>query len=235
MNRDSAACCVARLGVVFGILGGAACGSDAPVTMRQPIAVTVRADGVALAGATVWVGAERRGLTGADGLVRTAAVGPVGLTVGLTVDCPVGHHLAQPPASFVLGRGDSTQSGTHRVEVECARDRAQAVVLVRGSGRVSESVRLDGREVARLDAEGLAHVLVAMAPRTRFEVEVGGPLPERVARATFTMPLGEDVFVFDVPPPPAPPPVAPPRVRGGRGGRVWTPMPLFVPRSERPR
>jgi hypothetical protein len=229
MNRRSAAAvCVGGAWATLALVAG--CGADAPSSTVIPLVVRVSADGLAIAGATVRLGADARGVTGGDGLVRTAAVGSAGTPVELGVDCPAGHHLVRPPAPFVLG-----PAAPRHVEVECARDLARAVVVVRGRGRATEPVRLDGREVARLDGEGLAHVAVAMAPHTRFEVAVGDALGDASARATYTMPAREDVFFFEAPPP-APPPSPSSRPTGSsRRVRTFIPMPHFSPRAVRPR
>ena len=243
VNRDSVRRCLAACGLGGALLAG--CGRDAPEATVLPLVVSVRADGLALPGATVRVWSETRvgapagggaAVSGADGLVRTTAIGVAGTAVRVEVTCPAGHHLAQPAAPFVLGPAGAQPAAPRRIALECARDVAQAVLLVRGSGRAAEPVRVDGREVARLDAEGLAHVLVAMAPRTRFELEVGAPVGDGAARATFTMPAGADVLFFDAPPRPASP--APPsRVRPARPGstRGLVRMPRRLPLTTRRR
>ena len=176
------------------------CGDAPPAPTEQPLVVTIRSDGLTLSGAIVRIGSELRGTAGADGVVRTTASGLAGTAVLVTVECPAGNHLERPVVPFVLGPSREQMPAPRRIDVECVRDSAQAVVIVRASGRTAESVRIDGREVGQLDAEGLAHVLVAMAPRTRFQVSLGDVATESAQRATFTMPAREDVFFFDAPP-----------------------------------
>lgn len=175
------------------------CGEGTPEPTVVPLLVTVRTDGLALPGAIVRVGSDPRGTTREDGIVRTSASGLAGTAVLVTVDCPDGHHVERPVVPFVLGPPREQLPAARRIDVECARDSAQAVVIVRAAGRAQEPVSIDGRAVAQLDAEGLAHVLVAMAPETRFQVSVGDSTIDSAQRATFTMGVHEDYFFFEAP------------------------------------
>jgi len=209
-----------------------ACGGGAPEPTVLPLLVSVKTDGLPLPGAIVSLGSERRGITPADGLVRTSAAGFAGTAVVVVVTCPAGHHNEHPVVPFVLGPPSGELPTPRRIEVDCARDRAEAVVVVRGRGRTLEPVQIDGRTVGQLDAEGLAHVLVAMAPQTRFQVSVGASAADSAQRATFTMPVREDVFFFDAPPRAA---VETPRPQRRPGGRRVVHLPQRLPRVGRMR
>jgi hypothetical protein len=64
-------------------------------------------------------------------------------------------------------------------------------------------VKLGGREVARTDAAGVAHLAMRMMPNTTFRLQIDTAarpdLAPQSPGATFTVPDTDEVFLYDQP------------------------------------
>lgn len=196
------------LGIPF--MAGA-CG-DPPPPPRFPVTFTAVSDpGVPLAGVTMTAnGAAIPGETGADGVLRVFLSGPEGSPVQIGARCPEGHREADdlPLITLreVVGLDPAARDRGLEVGVRCRPLQRHGVVVVRAHGEQPQPnvpVMIDGREVARTDASGVAHVPLDMPPGASFQVLLAtASLPNlrpQDPRLSFTFPDDDEVFVFDQP------------------------------------
>ncbi|GAB4199389.1 MAG: hypothetical protein OHK0013_09480 [Sandaracinaceae bacterium] len=180
------------------------------------------------------------GTTDASGTLRINLRAPYGTQIAVTATCPPGHRAPQMVPSIALHpvRSLDPAVAARGIEhsIQCLPEQRDAVVIVRATGApqvVGIPVLLDGREVARTDEAGVAHIAVSKAPNSSFRLELAAASispylqPQQPAH-DFTVP-DEDVFLqfeqtFSFAPPP------PPR---RRVARPRTPV-LAVPRRPTP-
>jgi hypothetical protein len=197
-----------------GILGLAAlaavagCGEEAPPP-RFPVTFTAVSDpGEGLAGVQLTANGAPIGQTGEDGRLHVDLTGPEGSPVQIGATCPEGHRA---PASLplitlrhVVSLDPNTAALGLQVSIACPPAQRHGVVVVRAGGDQAHPdvpVLIDGREVARTDASGVAHVALDMQPGQSFQVllaTVDQPLLRpQSPRQSFTFPDGDELFVFD--------------------------------------
>ncbi len=161
------------------------------------------------------------GRTGEDGVLVQRLRAPYGTTIPIHASCPEGYRAAStvPTIRFdpVRSLDPSVAARGIEITVRCPPSERDAVVIVRASGTplvAGVPVLVDGREVAHLDAGGVAHVPLRYAPNTRFRVELAAATinpslePPRPAH-DFAIADSDTYLVFDQPftfNPPAPPP-----------------------------
>jgi hypothetical protein len=181
-----------------------ACGEDEPPP-RYPVTFEATSDHRPLEGVVLSVGQQVLGQTDADGVLHVDLTGPEGARVPITAQCPEGHRSPESLPEIVLRPVISLDPAAAargiELSVPCPPDRRVAVVMVRTDGQADLPVYVDGRERARTDASGAAHVRLAMAPDTTFQVRLATttrPLlrPQEPSMA-FTLPDADQVFVFD--------------------------------------
>jgi hypothetical protein len=231
-------------------VGIAACGEPPPLPVF-PITFIAESDpGTPLPGVTLTVAGAAPAQTAADGTVRVELSGEEGTSVPVTATCPEGYRHAAPLSPIVLrttvGVGGAPAPGL-RVGVQCLPEMRHGVVVIRAGGtgtatRAGLPVMIEGREVARTDSSGIAHVSLNMPPGQSFQVllataTVSPMLRPQDPQLTFVFPDANEIFAFDenfdeeAPPEPehhrrrraAPPPTAGPvlipvRIPSG-GGR----------------
>ena len=155
----------------------AACGSDGPPpTPRHPVTFLAEADpGVPLEGVTVTANGEDLGASDGAGTLAAVLDGASGTMVQIAYTCPEGHVQPERPKPLVLTAFQALdpEAGPRSLQMrlECPPDSRQAVIVVK-TGQPDLPVLVDGEEVARTDASGVAHHLVQGAPGTRYRVEV---------------------------------------------------------------
>lgn len=172
---------------------------------RYPFTFTAQADGQPLEGVEITVNERSVGRTNAEGVLRVDLTGPEGAHVRINASCPEGHRNATEPQTLPLRRVQSLDvaAAARGIEVvfSCPPERRNAVVVVRTHDRGDIPVLLDGREVARTDASGAAHLHVAMEPGTTFTVLLDTRSNERLRPSSpsqaFTVPDRDEVFVLD--------------------------------------
>jgi hypothetical protein len=187
-----------------------------------PITFIAESDpGVPLAGVTVTVAGAAPAQTAADGTVRLELSGEEGTSVPVGATCPEGYRSAPALSPIVLRTtvavGGAAAPG-FRVTVSCLPQTRQGVVVIRAGGtgtapRSGLPVMIEGREVARTDSSGIAHVSLNMAPGQSFQVLLATATASPMLRPqdpqlTFVFPDANEIFAFDenfdeeVPPPP---------------------------------
>jgi hypothetical protein len=191
--------------VTLALLLLCACGNDAAVPQRFPFTFSAHSDGEPLASVRVLVGGRPIGTTNAQGLLQIDLTGPLGAPVQVNAACPTGHRSPAEPQVHNLRRVQSLDPLTQRRGIEvtfaCPPERREAVVVVRTHDQNGVPVFLDGREAARTDESGAAHLHVAMAPGTTFQVMLDTRFNERLRprspSQSFTLPDADEVFVLD--------------------------------------
>jgi hypothetical protein len=137
-------------------------------------------------------------------MLALSLTGREGETASLAAQCPQGHRnpddlpeLLLRPITDVEGRSQRAM----RIDIPCRPELRDGIVVVRSSGYADLPVLLDGREVARTDESGIAHVAVRMAPHASFSVQLAtAHMPDLRPQApsrTFTVPDSHEIFVFD--------------------------------------
>ena len=173
------------VGVVLGssiaALSALGCGEPPPPPVF-PITFLAESDpGTPLAGVTITVAGASPTQTGPDGTVRVQLSGEEGSSVPVTAACPPGHRDAPALSPIVLrttaGVGGAPAPGL-RVGISCLPTTRHGVVVIRAGGsgaapRAGLPVMVEGREVARTDASGVAHVALDMVPGQSFQVYSG--------------------------------------------------------------
>lgn len=124
----------------------------------QPFAIALRVvsdPGEGLAGAVVALGDAAPQLTDASGVLWARVHGREGDTVPVVVRCPAGYRSPDEAVPLVLRRFvDPGAVPQH--EVACAPLTRTLVVAVRAPGGRDLPVLVDGQELARTDASGVA-------------------------------------------------------------------------------
>jgi hypothetical protein len=183
----------------------AGCGEDTEPPPRYPFTFTAHADGDPLTAVQVLVNEAPVGTTNAEGVLRVDLTGPPGSAVRVQAVCPAGHRSAQEAQVHTLRRvaalDPATASRGIEVTFGCPPEHRTGVVVVRTHEQPGIPVMLDGREVARTDESGAAHVRVAMAPGTTFQVMLdtrhNALLRPSSPNQSFTLPDHDEVFVLD--------------------------------------
>jgi len=193
------------LAVVVGLaaLGGGC--EEEPAATSFPVRFRALADGVPVEGARIGAGGAELGVTGPDGRLDVTLAGSEGRVVPVTADCPDGYRDPREPPRLTLQRlrqlDERDRLRRVRIDVECRPEERTAMLLVRAGGLEAIPVLVDGREVARTDAHGLAHVALTSPPHERFDVvlrtdHLEDVLPRNPPH-TVTVPDRDEVFVID--------------------------------------
>jgi hypothetical protein len=150
--------------LAIGLLAASACDSLAPPKKpSQAIAFAAESDpGIPLAGVQVLHRAKVVAITGTDGAASLQITGQEGESFEFDVRCPVGHRSPEAPVSVVLRR-TAGQGVPARFPIRCAPKERTLVVAVRAEGGANLPVMYLGREVARTDGSGAAHVAFRVA------------------------------------------------------------------------
>lgn len=190
-------------------LGLVACGEPPPPPQFLVTFTAVSDPGVPLPGVSVTAnGAAIPGQTGADGVLRVSLTGAEGSPVQIGANCPEGYRHADDLPMITLRQVVSLDPGARdrglEVGVRCPPLSRHGVVIVRAGGDQPQPdvpVMIDGREVARTDPSGVAHVALDMQPGATFQVLLAtASLPNlrpQEPRLSFTFPDDDEIFVFD--------------------------------------
>lgn len=183
---------------LFLIIGAADCATAPDRIISSPVAIRARRDdGLPVAGVTVRINDIALGQTDDRGLINALLSGPDGALFHVQAACPEGFNTPAELPPIVLGKFASLtqRDGSLDLTIDCERQRRTAAILVRArveerrvvtahpgrSGKRIESsqgvrpvsglsVMINGRERARTDANGLAHLSLEGAPGTHVEV-----------------------------------------------------------------
>lgn len=181
------------------------CGEEPAPPPRYPFTFHAHADGQGLEGVQITVNDAPVGVTNAAGVLHVDLTGPEGAPVRIHAVCPEGHRSVDDAKMQNLRRVNSLDPATAARGIEvtfsCPPEHRNAVVLVRTHDQAGLPIMLDGREVARTDGSGVAHLAVAMLPGTTFQVLLDTRHNERLRprspTASYTIPDHDEVFVLD--------------------------------------
>jgi hypothetical protein len=194
----------------------AACSTPAPETSSYVVTFTARAD-EPLAGVEIGVvGGPSLGTTAADGTLRVDLTGAENTAVPLRVTCPAGYRTLAAPELILrrfTGLDPAAAERGLEVSIACPPSQRMAALVIK-TGRPGLPVIAQGREVARTDARGYAHAVVAVPPETTVQVVLdtrGDPRLQPASPMSIVSIKDADEIVvidrpFEVPPPPGPPP-----------------------------
>lgn len=181
-----------------------ACSAIEPVPPPPlEILVHVTSDpGRPLKDAVVLFSGQKVSQSGEDGIARLKLTGRDGEAFDVTITCPEGYQSPAKPLPVLLKRlADPTRKPEY--EVTCPPTTRTVVVAVRADGGPNLPVMYLGREVARTDGAGAAHVMLKLKPDESFDLVLG--TAEKTAErlrpqnpfASFAVKDRDEVFVFD--------------------------------------
>jgi hypothetical protein len=194
---------VGLVGLMGFATGCGAVSSATPSVQRYEIDVRVESDpSKPLAAVGIRQGSNELGRTDAAGSARVALAGKNGDVVTLNVACPEGYASPEEPMSITL-RLLLDKSVVPQYRAQCQPLMRSLVVAVRAKGGANLAVKHLGREIARTDAEGVAHALLKVSPaeQVTLVLDTSGPEHERLRpkspEFSLMMPARDDVAVFD--------------------------------------
>jgi hypothetical protein len=176
------------------------------------VLVQVESDiGVPLPGARILRDNREQGVTGPDGNLSLTLTGNEGDGTALRVSCP--DDYASPEAALSVSlRSLAGSNNVPRYKALCPPLMRNLVVAVRTQHAPGLPVTFRGREVARTDQSGVAHVLLRVPPKQQIAIgldtSADPTLRPKSPELTFDMPqqdkiaLFEKSFTRDQPPPP---------------------------------
>ncbi|MCB9709123.1 MAG: hypothetical protein H6714_10080 [Myxococcales bacterium] len=162
-------------------------------------------NGAAVSGVAITLNTRRAGSTDAEGRLRVSMRGKEGALVNVQAECPLGFTHPRDLQPIVLRKilkfSQKPHSQAVEIAIPCKPSMMKTVVIVRADGQASMPVFIDGREVARTNTRGVAHLVVRMAPGTEFQVKIGTGHKPRLRpqdpSQTFVIPEVEGAVVFD--------------------------------------
>ena len=176
---------------------------DADTRASYEAVVRVSSDGARpVNNASLLANGTKVGFTGPDGSATLKFVGNEGETYDIQVECPAGLQSPAKPISITLRK---VVSGSKRPEfvAACPPATQVMVVAVRADNGPNLPVLFLGKEVARTDASGAAHVALRMSPNDTFELKLGTDekgnerLHPQNPTASFTVKDHDDIVPFD--------------------------------------
>ncbi len=161
----------------FGIAAEACRPVDAmlapPTEAPFEIAVEVTSDPeTPLPGVPVQIGATIAGKSDAHGLLHATLEGAQGSSVQVAARCPQGFDAPQGPVTVMLRRF-APGSPTPTYSLRCAPTSRALVAAIRAENGPNLPVIWLGREVARTDASGVAHVVFNATPGDAINLVLG--------------------------------------------------------------
>ncbi len=204
-----------------------------PPTFR--VSFTATSDSEPLGGVRVSADGSLIGETNDRGMLRVELTGREGQNLAISADCPEGHREPEQLPVLTLrsfqGLDPAARERGIEMSISCPPTERLAAVVIRALASVSGSadpvpvadlpVIMRGREVARTDAGGVAHLSFRMRPNSTFRLQMDtsarADLRPQSPGNTFTVPDANDVLLYDQPfemrrrrrPPRRPPPPAP--------------------------
>lgn len=173
---------------------------EPPPPPPQIINVRVNSDpGRPLANADILFHGRKIATTGADGLGQLKLGGRDGDSFDITVSCPQGYASPEKPIQVILKRLADGKSPEYAAA--CPPSTRTIVVAVRADNGPNLPVTYLGREVARTDDSGAAHVLLKLQPGDQFDLALNttervGIRPQNPV-ASYVVGQRDDVFSFD--------------------------------------
>jgi hypothetical protein len=191
-------CCVVLTLLALGALTG--CKRAAPASQVHGVIVQVQtASHEPLAGVEVWRRGSVVGKTSATGSLTLQLDGSDGQKVELEARCPATYVPERQPVAVTLRRLAGTrQLPTYRVD--CQPSTRTTVVAVRAMNGPDLPIVYLGREIARTDSSGVAHVALTLRPGERYELSLdtaGKSLTPKNPRAAFVVGSEDELVFFD--------------------------------------
>lgn len=155
---------------LFAFLSCSGCGSSEHTRHDYPFLVRVESDpGRPLPGVLLSRAGKPLGASDAAGTIRLNARGREGETLAFEIRCPAGHRQTNEPLSVVL-RTRTEQSKIPEYLLRCPPLKRTLVVAVRAEHGPNLPVVYLGKELARTDRLGAAHVLLEAEPEDSLEL-----------------------------------------------------------------
>ncbi len=161
-------------------------------------------DGQPLAGVVITANGNPLGTTQADGVLRTVLRARPGSMLRPRATCPEGYREPVQPAPLRLRNFRTLEVGKDdklRVSIECRASERMVALVVNTDQRADLPVMMEGHEIGRTNAEGVAHVALRMAPNSTFRVALDtsqqAKLRPRNPIATFTVGDADSLVLFD--------------------------------------
>lgn len=183
--------------LLFGLALGAVGCARQPQANRYDLAVRVEADpGEPLADAKLLHAGKELGRTSEDGRVVVRATGNEGERIELELQCPAGHEAPSAPLAVTLRR--SAQRPEYFAS--CPPSSRKLVVAARLDNGPGLPIRYLGREVARSDASGVAHLVLDAETDKTVELTIDTSeqptLRPKSPTARFRIPNRDDIVVL---------------------------------------
>jgi hypothetical protein len=158
------------------------------------------APGAPIKNASILYNGQPVSVTGEDGVGRLKLAGKDGERFDVTVRCPEGFQSPSKPLTVLLRRlAEPTK--TPELYVTCPPTTRTVVVAVRADSGPKLPVLFLGREVARTDNSGAAHVMLRLKSDDAFDLVLGTDGNDRLRpqnpSASFIVKDRDEVFVFD--------------------------------------
>jgi len=176
---------------------------DPPPPPAQRVVVRVESDpGRPLADVVVSFSGKKIGVTDEDGVAEIQLAGTEGEMFQVIVNCPKGFESPTSPIRIVYRRL-AESSKKPQYDVRCPPKTRTVVVAVRAEGGPNLPVTLLGREVARTDSSGAAHVVLTLEPGEQFALRLDTSdekfksLKPQNPEASFGVGHQDDIFTFD--------------------------------------
>lgn len=158
---------VSRLALLLALAG---CAAPEPQLESYQLSIRIESDpGRPIAGATLLGVAQFRSVSDATGVVRLRVSGEPGQRLRFQVRCPDGYRSPEQPLDVLLTR---LGADAPEYRVRCAPEVRTVVIAVRAQHGAGLPVKHLGREVARTDRAGAAHVVMQLAPHEPIELSI---------------------------------------------------------------
>lgn len=186
--------------LVSALLALIACQRAAPPSHAHGLVIQAETTGHApLGGVEVSRHGDALGKTAASGALTLRLAGSEGQRLELEARCPASYVPERQVVSVTLRRlSGARQLPAYRVE--CQPATRTTVVAVRATNGPDLPVMYLGREIARTDSSGVAHVALTLRPGERYELglDTGGkPLLPASPRAVFVVGQEDELVFFD--------------------------------------
>jgi hypothetical protein len=175
---------------------------------RYSVAISAaRDDGAPLAGVAVQIAGRDRGFTDSGGRLEVEVAARPGARAQVVAHCPAGFREARYPAAVTLRRfrkleEQSTSDGIP-IAITCLPSERTAVLVVRTDGRPNLPVVVNGRELARTDRSGAAHLhfKLPLYGGLRVALDTAGrpELMPQSPQLSFQIGDADEILIFDQP------------------------------------
>jgi len=192
------------LAVLCGLVAFAGCESTAPKTSFDVAIAVTSDDGTPLSGVRVAGDEITLGTTGQDGVLLVAMRADDGTRMKVQPICPEGYDAASDGSLLVLRKFHGLEEGRGNelsLSLQCRPRERTAVLVVRSDGRADLPVLVDGVEVARTNAKGVAHLALRRPSNSIVRVALdttGHPrLQPQNPETPFAIGEADDILVLD--------------------------------------